>query len=665
MADTEELRRREAEYADSVTGTGTIPELFASVAERRADEPAQEYKGGVYDRSLAPAVVPEAPEGEYATLTYAEMHEIVRGLAAGFRALGVDPGDRVGIFASTRMEWAQADFALQAAGGIVTTLFTESSPSQVEYLLSDSGATGIVVENQELLERVLEVKDDVRVEFVVLLDDEPIAETHDAILTLADVYERGQAALPDTREDLDPDLVEREPDDLASLIYTSGTTGKPKGVKLTHANFRANVSQIRKRYGPHPDKGDDVPTLSADSRTLSFLPLAHSFERTAGHYTVFASGATVAYAESTDTLQEDIQQVAPTAMTSVPRVYERVFDAMREEAGTGRRRRTFEWAVEVAREYGRTENPGLGLRLKRGLADSLVYQKVKRKLGGNLEMVVSGGGTLDEELTALFHGMGIKLCEGYGLTEAAPVVAGNPAEDMRPGRLGPPLSGIETKLDESVVESDIRERADGPIGELLVKGPNVTEGYWNDPERTQAAFDGTPMLAGDGEQWFRTGDIVEETDDGYLRYHDRLKEVLVLTTGRNVAPRPIEEAFATEEAIEQIMVIGDDRTFISALIVPNVDAIQRWGEREGHDLPLRVVDLVEHETVHEYVQQAVAEVNQQFADHERIEEFELLPMEWTAGNDLLTASLKLKRRNIEERYSNLIDEIYGEKAVAK
>jgi len=664
MADMEELLRREAEYSDSVTGTGTIAELFASVAERHADAPAQQYKGGVYDRSLAPAVVPEAPDGEYATLTYEEMHDVVKTLAAGFRDIGVEPDDRIGVFANTRMEWAQTDFALLAAGGIVTTLFTESSASQVEYLLSDSGATGIVVENQELLERVLEVKDDVKVEFVVLMDDEPVAAGHDSIYTLADLYERGQARISETRyaEFLD----QRGPEDLASLIYTSGTTGDPKGVKLTHGNFRANVTQARKRYGPRPDKGDDVPVLDADSRSLSFLPLAHSFERTAGHFTLFATGGTVAYAESTDTILEDIQAVEPTTMTSVPRVYERIFDAMREQAGSGRSRRIFEWAVDVARAYGGADSPGVGLGLKRSVANRLVYSKVKSELGGNIEIVISGGGTLDTGLTELFHGMGIRLCEGYGLTEASPVVTGNPPEDMRPGRLGPPLSGIETKLDEGVVEEDIRDLADGPVGELLVKGPNVTEGYWQDPDRTAAAFAGTrETLENGAERWLRTGDIVEETDDGYLVYHDRIKEIIVLTTGRNVAPRPIEEAFATKEAIDQIMVVGDDRTFISALIVPNVDAIKRWGEREGHDLPMRVVDLIEHEKVEAYVQQAIDEVNEDLAEHERIQEFELLPMEWTPGNDMLTASLKKKRRNIREKFSDRIADIYGEKTPAR
>jgi long-chain acyl-CoA synthetase len=409
-----------------------------------------------------------------------------------------------------------------------------------------------------------------------------------------------------------------------------------------------------------------VPTLDADSRTLSFLPLAHSFERTAGHFTMFAAGATVAYAESTDTIQADMETVAPTTMTSVPRVYERMFDAMREQAGSGRSRRIFEWAMDVARAYGRADSPGVGLRLKQSMANRLVYSKVKSRLGGNVEMVVSGGGTLDTELTELFHGMGIKLCEGYGLTEASPVVTGNPAEDMRPGRLGPPLSGVDTKLDESVVEEDIRELADGPVGELLVTGPNVTEGYWQDPERTAAAFEGTrETLENGAERWLRTGDIVEKTDDGYLIYHDRIKEIIVLTTGRNVAPRPIEEAFATKEAIDQIMVVGDDRTFISALIVPNVEAIQRWGERQGHDLPMRVVDLIEHEKVEAYVQRAVDEVNEDLAEHERIQEFELLPMEWTAANDMLTASLKKKRRNIREKFSDRIADIYGEKAPAK
>ncbi|SEO08202.1 long-chain acyl-CoA synthetase [Halorientalis persicus] len=663
MTTTEELLQLEREYTDEVTGSGTVPELFEASAERHAELPAQQYKGGVYDRSLTDDVIPEPAEGEWGLLTYDRMAEIVRYLAAGFRELGVDHGERVGLFSNTRMEWAQADFALLAAGGVVTTIYTESSPRQVRYLLNDPGATGVVVENEELLARVLDVKDDTDVEFVVLVDGVDIYDENDDIYTLAEVYELGREAFDESayRSWID----EQSPDDLASLIYTSGTTGKPKGVQLTHANFRANVTQIRKRYGPRPDKDEDTPVLDSDVKTLSFLPLAHVFERTAGHFSMFGAGATVAYAESPDTVQEDMQAVEPSTATSVPRVYERVFDAMREQAATSDlKEKIFERALEIGKEYGRTENPGRRLKLEYYVANKLVFQQVKDQLGGNIEYFVSGGGSLNKDLAELFRGMGLEIFEGYGLTETSPVVSTNPAEDPRPGTLGPPMAGMEIHLDDAVIGPDRKEKADGEVGELLVRGPNVTQGYWNRPEETEDAFTTLPGDDEDDEPWFRTGDIIEQTEDGYLVYHDRLKQLLVLSTGKNVAPGPIEDAFATSERVDQVMVMGDNQKFISALIVPNFEAVERWAEEEGIDLPEDRDDVCDDERVHEWVQEAVDEVNEQFEKHETIKQFELVHVEWTPENDMLTSSMKLKRRNIRDHFFHKVEAIYGEDASA-
>jgi len=649
MVTTADLLAAEAAYEDEVTGTGTLPELFENSADRHAKLPAQQYKGGIYDRSLTGEVVPEPADGEFALLRYEEMRDIVRYLAAGFRDLGLEHRDRVGIFANTRMEWAQTDFALLSAGSVVTTIYTESSPRQVRYLLDDPDADGVVVESEELLARVLGVEDELDLDFIVIMDDVDIYDERDDILTLGEVYERGAAVFDEATYQSWID--ETDPEDLASLIYTSGTTGQPKGVKLTHANFRANVSQVRKRYGPRPDKDDDVPVLDEDSKSLSFLPLAHVFERTAGHFLAFGSGGTVAYAESPDTVQEDLQKVQPTTATSVPRVYERVFDAMREQASSsGVKEAIFERALEIGRKYGRTENPSTSLKFRYYVANKLVFQQVKDQLGGNIDFFVSGGGSLNKELAELFRGMGLEIYEGYGLTETSPVVATNPPDDPRPGTLGIPVVEMETKLDGSVVGPDRTEKADGEIGELLVKGPNVTEGYWERPTETDDAF---------FEGWFRTGDIVERDEDGYLIYHDRLKQLIVLSTGKNVAPGPIEDAFATSERVDQIMVMGDEEKFISALIVPNFETVRRWADRNDIAIPEDPVDICEDERVREWVGEAVEAVNQEFEKHERIKQFELAPIEWTPENDLLTSSMKIKRRNVVERFSGKIDRIYG------
>jgi len=467
----------EREYEDEVTGDTPLPRLFEDSAERHADRDAQWYKGGVYERSLTPGVIPAATAGEYASITYDGMRSIVRNLASGFRELGVESGDRTGIYASSRMEWAQTDFALLAAGGVVTTVYTESSAEQAQFLLDDPDATGVVVENAELLERVLSVEDELDLSFIVVMDELEGYDDREDVHTLAEVHELGADAFEESAYESWIDA--QSSDDLASLIYTSGTTGQPKGVQLTHRNFRANVSAVRRRFSDRPDKPEGTPSIDETDLVLSFLPLAHVFERVSGHFLMFGSGATVAYAESADTVAEDIAAVGPTTAASVPRVYERIYDSLREEAPEA----IFERAVPIAREWATTEDPGLGLRFKHAVMDQLVYSSVREKMGGNIEFFVSGGGSLSERLAQLFGGMGIPILEGYGLTETAPVVSVNLPEDFRAGTLGPPLSNVEVRLDEDVVSPEQEAAADGPVGELLVRGPNVTQGYWNRPAR--------------------------------------------------------------------------------------------------------------------------------------------------------------------------------------
>jgi long-chain acyl-CoA synthetase len=647
-------REAEASFDSPVLGRTTLARLFEESADRNAGRPAQRYKGGTGERSLVAAgAVPPAPDGAFAGLSYAETRTVVRHLAAGFRSLGVTPGDRVALFANTRMEWAQSDFALLAAGGVVTSVYASSSPRQVRYLLEDPGATGVVVGTEDHLERVLSVAEDLPLSFVAVMDEVATDAYDDAdpeVLTLGDVHDRGMTAYdPDTYESW---VAERDPSDLASLIYTSGTTGTPKGVRLTHWNFRSNVNQCYRRFGPRPDReGTDVPTLGPGETLLSFLPLAHVFERLAGHYLAFASGATVAYAESPDTLREDFSLVRPTVGTSVPRVYERLYDAARSEASESDvKRRIFEWAVGVGRRAFEAEDPGLLLRAKHAVADRLVFSQVRSALGGRVEFFISGGGSLSADLCALYHGMGLPIYEGYGLTETSPVLTVNPPEQPGVGTIGPPVRDVEVRIDGSVVSEGLRDRTDGEVGELLVRGPNVTDGYWERPEDTADAFD-------DG--WFRTGDVVVERPDGYLVFRERAKQLLVLDTGKNVAPGPIEDAFAASEVVEQCMVLGDGRPFVSALVVPNVEGVRAWAAREGIDLPADAAAVARDDRVRERIAREVESVNDGLESHERIKQFRVVPEEFTEERGTLTPTMKKKRRTILERHGDLVSDIYG------
>jgi long-chain acyl-CoA synthetase len=645
-------REAEREYTDEVIGESTLGRMFDDAAGRYENRPAQRYKGGIYERSLAGEVLPEAPPGEYHTIAYAEMRDVVRNLAAGFRELGLGKGDRVGIFAHTRMEWAQTDFALLSAGGVVTTVYPGSSERQTKYLLDDAGATGVVVENGELLDRVFAVEDDLDLSFVAVMDEFEGHDDRDDVYTLADVYDLGAEAFDG--ETFESWLDANDPDDLASLIYTSGTTGKPKGVQLTHANFRANVNQCRKRFGPRPDKAEGVPTLDQDTSSVSYLPLAHVFERLSGHFLMFASGATVGYAENPDTLRDDFQAIQPTSATSVPRVYEKIYEAIQDQAGdslAGFGSRVFEWAVGVGREYDRVENPGAILRAKHSLADRLVFSNVREALGGNVEFLISGGGSLSPELARLYRAMDLAMLEGYGLTETSPVLAVNPPEAPRVGTIGPTVVDVDSRLD-TTVGTDLRPEHGGEVGELLVDGPNVTQGYWELPDETEAAF------TDDG--YFRTGDIVEEHPDGYLTFRERAKELLVLSTGKNVAPGPLEDAFAANAFVDQIMAIGDGEKFVAALVVPNVGHVRSWADDHGVDLPDDDAALCDHDRVRERIQREVDSANERFESHETIKQFRLVPEEWTEANDLLTPTMKMKRRNILAKYEDRVADIYDD-----
>ena len=644
-------RAAEQEYEDEVIGWNTIAEMVEEAAERHSSRDATMYKGGVYDRTLVEnGVIDAAPaDGGFASLTYDEFQSIYRRLAFGFDELGLEKGGRVGIFSNTRLEWALSDFALLSRGGVVTSVYASSSPRQAKYLLDDPGASGVIVENEELLERVLEIEEDLDLDFIVAVDE--VAEGYterDDVHTFGDVYDMGDEAYDE--ETFEGWLDETEVDDLATLIYTSGTTGQPKGVKLTHRNFRSSVNQSRKRFGPRPDKDDDLPTIDETDRVVSFLPLAHSFERMAS-FLMYGSGATVGYAESPDTLRDDFAEVSPTTGTSVPRVYEKVYDAIRDQASSSPlKKKIFDWATGVGQKYHKTESPGAVLSLKHSIADSLVFSNVREALGGKIDFMISGGGSLSADLCALYHGMGMPILEGYGLTETAPIVSSNPPEDPRIGTIGPPMPNVEVKLDESAAPPEVRDHDN--VGELLVKGPNVTEGYWKKPEKTEEAF------TDDG--WFRTGDVIRIDDDGYLTFVDRSKQLIVLSTGKNVPPQPIENDFSTSALVEQCMVIGDEEKFISALIFPNFEGVEKRADEEDVDLPDDKEAIIQDENVRSWIQEEIDDVNQDYEKFETIKKFELVTEEWTEENDMLTPSLKKKRRNILEKHGDAVDKIYAE-----
>lgn len=668
MAETarfKEWRAAERGYTDEVIDLSTLGELFDESTDRYSDQPAQQYKCGVYDRSLVSVgALTEPMAGRYSALTYVEMEHIVKNLAAGFRKIGVEPGDRVAIYASTRMEWAQTDFALQIAGAVVTAASVDSSPKQLTTLLNESEATAVIVENERLLGRILNIESELDLSTIIVMDEftPPGGGDVDSdgpaigyggvdILTLGQLHRLG-AKVSWTFE-LDGWLNARDVDDLASIIYTSGPTGRLTGVELTHRQFRTTINQLRRRFGPRDDKPDSIPVVDVGFSTLSFLPLAHVYERTLNHFFMFASGGTVSYAESKDTAGADIKTVQPQATTGTPDVYERIYASMKQKSGGSRmKNRVFNWSLDVARAECRDTGGPLH-RVKHWLADRLVYSSIRTELGGQMEIFFSGGRSLSPEIAEVLDGMGMPLAEGYGFPETASVVSVNPPEEIRSGTLGLPLPGVELSFDDSVVSPARKESAQGEIGELLVRGETVTRGYWNDLEATKAAFTGSG--------WFRTGDIVERTKDDYLIYHDRRTETIVLSNGKTVSPTQIEDAFSSIDRIDQVMAIGDNRKFVSALIVPEFEVIDRWAERNEIFLPNEKAQICQNDTVRRWILKAVNSVNEELSTEQRIKMFELIPEQWTPVNDMLTPAKEKKRRNILERYGGYVERIYGEK----
>lgn len=633
---TDRMALEHEAYADEPTET-TLYGLLESAAERFPDQPAAGIKGGIYDRALD--ALPDPGPGEFADVSYREFHAIVRRLADGFRQFDIQPGDRVAMFAHTRAEWALCDFALLAAGATVVTVYPTSSTRQVDRLLDDSDAELVVAENPDLAARVGETEFDGT---TVTMDRTSGVEhgvTHGE--TLADVYEAGRDI-----DDASAALPGVNPGDVATIIYTSGTTGHPKGVELTHRNVVTNVAQCRARFAASEDGGVDE-----HSRQLSFLPLSHVLERTAGHFLMYASGAHVCYAESADTLHEDFGLVKPTTVTSVPRVYEKLYDTARKQATESDiRERIFDWAVDVARDYFDADDPSMLLRAKHAVADRLVHAKIRDAIGGHLEFAISGGGSLDRDLAALYHGMGIPILEGYGLTETSPVLAVNPLDAPQVGTVGPAVVETELKVDPEAATTEQRADAEGEAGELLARGPQVFSGYRGLPEETELAFT--------SEGFFRTGDIVDIHPDGYVEFLERAKQLLKLSTGKMVPPGPIEDAFSTSNIVEQALVVGDKRKFVAAILVPNYEGLRRRADHEGVDLPENPADVCRDDRVRDWVQADVDDVNEDFERFERIKQFVLVPDEFTEENGLLTPTLKKKRRDILAKYDDEIDGIY-------
>lgn len=563
--------------------------------------------------------------GEYKPIATAELVDRVRRVARALEKLGVAPGDRVALMAENGPHWPTVDFATLCRGAASVPIYPTLLPEQAAYIVKDSGAKVVVVQTAEQLAGLREHRSQIPgVEKLVMIDGEPGGD--DGAITLDALLADGADADAGAFEE---HARRTAPDDLASLVYTSGTTGMPKGVMLSHRNFVSNICTAM-----------GLVDFRADQTSLSFLPLAHVFERMID-YCYFYKGVSVAYAESVQSVPQNMLEVRPHVFVSVPRVYEKFHARVQDTIASSppARQKLFRWAVDVGRESLpwtlKGEHPSGLLGLKYALANALVFRKLQQRLGGRFEYAVSGGAPLAPDLAEFFWSVGIEIFEGYGLTETSPVISVNAPGITKLGTVGRPIPGIEVLIAED--------------GEILTRGPHVMKGYYNNPEATAEVID--------GDGWFHTGDIGEIDADGYLRITDRKKEIIVNAYGKNVAPAPIENALKSSRYISQAVVIGDRRKFLTALVVPDLEALATWAKGQGI-AETGAEALLADARVRELIAGEVAEVNEDLASYERIVGWELLPEEFTLEGGELTPTQKIKRRVIHEKYAAQIEGMY-------
>jgi long-chain acyl-CoA synthetase len=542
----------------------------------------------------------------------------VAGLARVLCRWGVSRGDRIAILSENRPEWAFSDFACQLLGAVLVPIYATLTAAQTQYILSDSGARVAIVSSQGQLKKVLSIKDQTALERILVMDSVESAEA---------AQMRPLMRLGPSGRDSELEARARQigPDDLASIIYTSGTTGVSKGVQLTHRNLTSNVL--------HSMTGFEV---GPEHVSVSFLPLSHVTARHADLALLYR-GVTLAYCPFFDQLPQTLLEVAPTIFIAVPRVYEKIYLQVKQQTEARSKRAVYEWALSMGEKHRPTIlKGGVPKSLGWKIADKLVYSKVRARMGGRVQIFVSGGAPLGKELAAWYANIGIRIHEGYGLTETSPVIAINSPPAHKLGTVGKPLPNVEVRIAED--------------DEILVRGPSVFESYWNRPNETREAFvDG----------WFKTGDIGKIDEDGYLIVTDRKKDLLKTSGGKFIAPQPVENFLKLNALIGTAVVVGDRRKFASVLISPHFPLLEEWAHTHHVSYSSRE-SLVKHPKVQSLYEEIVSEVNQGLARFETLKKILLVPDEFSALDGTLTPTLKLRRRAIEERYREQINELYKE-----
>lgn len=565
-----------------------------------------------------PRVMMQREAIDWIAISSQELYRGVCGVARALQSWGVVKGDCVAILSENRPEWSIADFASLLLGVVTVPVYSTLTDQQTAYILSDSGARVVFVSSDKQLAKVLAIRDQTALEKIVVMDG---VETAHAFH-----MERLMKEGPTERDfTIERTASAIAPDDLATIIYTSGTTGTPKGAMLSHGNLASNIACSLQGFD-----------IEAEDVAISFLPLSHV---TARHvdFAMLYHGVTLAYCPFIDQLPRALQEVKPTIFVAVPRVYEKIYNQVAQKTKSFPKSAIYRWAVSVGRRY--RDDTLAGRRpsaLSWRVADRVVFSQVRAGVGARVRVYISGGAPLGRELAEWYADIGIRIHEGYGLTETSPVIAVNTPNEHRLGTVGKPLSNVKVRIAED--------------GELLVRGPSVFKQYWNRPEETRAVF---------SEGWFKTGDIGRLDADGFLTITDRKKDLIKTSGGKFIAPQPIENSLKHNALISEAVVVGDKRKFPAVLLVPYFPLLEDWARQNQIAFTGRE-QLVANPRVQALYQGIVADLNQTLARFEKLKKVAIIAEEFTADNGLLTASMKLRRRAVEERYRREIDHLYSQ-----
>jgi long-chain acyl-CoA synthetase len=598
----------------------TLPEMFFDIVAKFGSRVAlRYYEGGDHK--------------EWRVITYQELSERVTKMATGLKALGLERGDRISILSENCPEWTITDLAAQTLGAITVPIYPTLPSQQAIYILKNSGAKIIYVQDKKQLEKIAPHRAELPdLKHALLLETEKVTEGSGDFKAFADV-----AATP--AEDLTAHWKQIKPEDVASLVYTSGTTGDPKGAMLMHKNFVSNALAAQehcKTYG--------VP-LSENDVWLSFLPLSHIYERLAGYYLPLSVGAEIAYSRGARHLMDDFTIIRPTLMVCVPRMYEmmqeRILDGVTKLPEKQQKITTAALAVGREAVEKRLAGKSIGFLtlVKWAFYDQLVYKNLRERFGGRIRFVITGGAAMPPETGKFFLSFDLPLCEGYGMTESSPLISVNLPKMMRFGTVGKVAPGVEVKI--------------APDGEICCRGDLVMKGYWNNPEATKAMID--------EENWLHTGDIGVLDADGYLKITDRKKDIIVLANGKNVAPQPIEGVLKRSPFISEIVLIGEKQSVVTALVIPNMDKIGDWAKSENLEIDVKDKEvLINHPKVKDKIKAEIAANSTGLADFEKIKKFTLLNAGFSIESGELTPTLKIKRKVIMQKYEKEIAAMRGD-----